>query len=146
MFIFERWLRNWAKATPAKFIRDIQWLTCVLTVLKIWENNGENWLCNPHPWFLSYICVCGALGNGVLHWTELHTRPDWLTGSSRHVYSSGNIRSEYHITSRVQGIYLYIHTNSKQNNLWQPIDANVRVLSGSISVHIKRISVETTTK
>ena len=55
MFIFDRCHRSWAAATPAKYERDIQELKCVLTMLKISENNRteEIGLVTPTPGFLS---------------------------------------------------------------------------------------------
>ena len=39
-FIFDRYHRAWAAATPDKYQRDIQYLTWVLAMLKNSENNG----------------------------------------------------------------------------------------------------------
>ena len=50
-FIFDRCHRSWAAVTPVKYKRDIQWLTCVLAMLKNEENNGtgEMGLVTPIP-------------------------------------------------------------------------------------------------
>ena len=51
MFIFDRCHRSSAAATPVKYERDIQWLTCILVMRKNEENNGtgEIGLVTPTP-------------------------------------------------------------------------------------------------
>ena len=53
--------------TPVKYKRDIQWLTCVLAMLKNEENNGEagNGLSNPHPRLPSMDSGAGSLENCI---------------------------------------------------------------------------------
>ena len=53
-FIFDSCHRSWAAVTPVKYKRDIQWLTCVLAMLKNEENNGtgEMDLVTPTPGWL----------------------------------------------------------------------------------------------
>ena len=43
--------RSWAAVTPAKYKRDIQYIMCVLTMLKISQNSGmeEIGLVAPTP-------------------------------------------------------------------------------------------------
>ena len=53
IFIFDRCRRTPAAVKPAKYEREIQWLTCFLTVLENSENNGTGEIGKvtpTHPW------------------------------------------------------------------------------------------------
>ena len=58
-FIFDSCHRSWAAVTFVKYKRDIQKLTCVLTMLKNSENNGMEKIGlnvnNPRPWSVREI-------------------------------------------------------------------------------------------